>query len=86
MTTKHLFAAIVAMACTPGVPGADQRDVQSILDKFQSVRPEAADLAIYELDWAPTLKAAREKAGREKRPILLIVVTNSFGNMQSGHC
>jgi hypothetical protein len=55
-------------------------------EKFQSVRPPAADLALYQLDWMPTLKAAREKAAREGRPILLVVVTNSFGDLFSGHC
>jgi hypothetical protein len=32
------------------------------------------------------LKAAKEKAAREERPIFLVVVTNSFGDLYSGHC
>jgi hypothetical protein len=69
-----------------GTRGADQGDVKSILDKFQSVRPRPADLALYQLDWMPTLKAARERALKEGRPIFLVVVTNSFGDLYSGHC
>jgi hypothetical protein len=79
-------AAVVVMAFAGSANGADASDVKSVLDKFESVRPQAADLALYQLDWAPTLKAAREKAAREARPILLVVVTNSFGDLYSGHC
>jgi hypothetical protein len=61
-------------------------DVQKVLDKYRAARPGAKDLAIFQLDWAPTLKDAKARAAREERPIFLIVVTNSFGNMHSGHC
>jgi hypothetical protein len=81
-----LIVAILAMACVAGVHGADQSDVKSVLDKFKSVRPQEADLALYQLDWVPTLKAARERAAKEDRPIFLVVVTNSFGDLFSGHC
>jgi hypothetical protein len=65
---------------------ADHDDVQKVLDKYRAARPEPKDLAIFRLDWAPTLKDARARAAREQRPILLMVVTNSFGNVHSGHC
>ena len=86
MATKKLLVAILGMACVVSARGADRRDVQSVLDKFHSIRPQAADLAIYQLDWVPTLKAAKEKAAREERPIFLVVVRNSFGDLCSGHC
>jgi hypothetical protein len=81
-----LIVAILATACVANAHGADQSDVKSILDKFQSVRPQEADLALYQLDWMPTLKAAKERAAKEERPIFLVVVTNSFGDLYSGHC
>jgi hypothetical protein len=81
-----LIVAILALACVARVHSADPSDVKSILARFQSVRPQAADLALYQLDWMPTLKAAREKAARQERPIFLVVVTNSFGDLFSGHC
>jgi hypothetical protein len=81
-----LMVATLAMACSARAQGADQSDVKSTLEKFQSVRPAVADLALYQLDWMPTLKAAKEKAAKEERPIFLVVVTNSFGDMYSGHC
>ena len=86
MKTKMLIAAILALACAASAAAADPSDVKSVLDRFQSVRPQEADLALYRLDWMPTLKAAKEKAAKENRPIFLVVVTNSFGDLYSGHC
>ena len=86
MKTSLFLVAILGMACLVDARGADQSDVKSVLDKFQSVRPQEADLALYQLDWMPTLKAAKERAAKEERPIFLVVVTNSFGDLYSGHC
>ena len=83
---KMLVAVILAIAFIAGVRGADQSDVKSVLDKFASIRPQAADLALYQLDWMPTLQAAKDRAAKEDRPIFLAVVTNSFGDLCSGHC
>ena len=65
---------------------APDGDVQKILDKYRRFRPADKDLAIFQLDWVPTLKEARERAAKEQRPILLLVVTNSYGNLLTGHC
>ena len=65
---------------------APDGDVQKILDKYRRFRPADKDLAIFQLDWVPTLKYARERAAKEHRPILLLVVTNSYGNLFTGHC
>ena len=85
MKTKVLMA-VMAMACLERVHGADPNDVKKVLDKFESVRPREADLALYQLDWMSTLKEAKERAATEGRPIFLVVVTNSFGDLFSGHC
>jgi hypothetical protein len=81
-----LIVAILALTRVAGAHGADQSDVKSVLAKFQSVRPQAANLALYQLDWMTTLKAAKVRAAKEQRPIFLVVVTNSFGDLYSGHC
>jgi hypothetical protein len=81
-----LLATFLALICTVATRGAEPGDVKDVLEKFQSIRPKAAELALYQLDWTPTLKAAREKAAKEERPIFLVMVTNSFGDMFSGHC
>ena len=65
---------------------AQAGDVRDILQKFKSIRPQDKDLALYGLDWAPTLRDAKARAAKEHRPIFLIVVTNSFGNIYTGHC
>ena len=86
MKRKILIVAVLAMAGVARARAADESDVTSVLKKFQSVRPQEADLALYQLDWMSTLKAAKERAAREERPIFLVVVTNSFGDLFSGHC
>ncbi|HLG42020.1 MAG TPA: hypothetical protein VI643_01555 [Planctomycetota bacterium] len=65
---------------------AQDADAQKILDRFESIRPADKELALYRLDWTPGLKDAKERAAKEGRPIFLIVVTNSYGDMVSGHC
>ena len=62
------------------------QDAERILEKYREVRPAEADLDVYTIDWAPGLKEARERAAKERRPVLLVVVTNSYGNLYSGHC
>jgi hypothetical protein len=64
---------------------AKSADVQRILDKYQAVRPGAEDLAWFTLDWATTLKDARERAAKEQRPILFLH-TNGRGNLFCGFC
>jgi hypothetical protein len=78
--------AILGLACAVVGLGAGQGDVQNVLAKFRSIRPEAGDLAIYQLDWAPNLKTAKDRAAKAGRPILLVLVTNGFGDLHSGHC
>ena len=86
MKTKMLLVAILAMARVVGAHGADPSDAQCVLDMFQSVRPQAADLALYQLDWMPSLTAAQERGAKEQRPVFLVVVSNSFGDLYTGHC
>ena len=68
------------------LPQMPHGDVQRILDKYQAAVPGAKELGLFGLDWAPTLQAAKEKAAKEKRPILLMVVRNKYGNLYTGHC
>jgi hypothetical protein len=83
---KTLLAALGGIACSFLVPAADLHDAQSVLVKYHAARPKDVELAIYRLDWAPTLQLARERAATAGRPIFLVVVINSFGNIRSGHC
>ncbi len=94
VTAAFLMLGVLASRGVPHFLAAEQADkqpatladVQELLDKYHSFRPDDKDLAIFQLDWVPTLNDAKEKAAKEARPILLIVVTNSYGNMYTGHC
>lgn len=67
-------------------PGSVNEQVDEVLSRFRAARPKEKDLAIHRLDWVSNLQEAKTKALREKSPVLLVVVTNSYGNMLSGHC
>ena len=88
MPLRTTLALVIAALWTTGLlhAQAPDGDKQRILDKYRLFRPADKDLAIFQLDWVPTLKQARERAAREQRPILLLVVTNSYGNLFTGHC
>lgn len=84
--SRTLLVVLLLIACAADAQSPDLREVQNVLEKFRVVRPQPRDLTIYQLDWSPTLKDAKARAAKEQRPILLIVVTNSYGNMFTGHC
>jgi hypothetical protein len=85
-TLLSLTAVLLPAGIAQGPPETRSADVPKVLDRYRSVRPEASALPIFQLDWAPTLKEARDKAAKEQRPVLLLVVTNSYGNLYTGHC
>jgi hypothetical protein len=85
---RTTLISLIATLWTTGLlyAQAPDADVQKILDKYRLSRPADKDLAIFQLDWVPTLKEARGRAAKEQRPILLLVVLNSYGNLFTGHC
>jgi hypothetical protein len=88
MPLRRILACLVAALWITSLLHAQalDGDVQKILDKYRLFRTADKDLAIFQLDWMPTLKDAKERAAKEQRPILLLVVTNSYGNLFTGHC
>lgn len=76
----HLMAAALV-----AIVGQDL-DARAIVERYEALRPTVKDLAWYQLDWAATLKEARERASREKRPIAALICINVFGNLYTGHC
>ncbi len=81
-----LFAMMGLLVLGFGQASEPGTAVSKVLERFEQAKPQAKDLTIYRLDWVPNLAEAKLRAAREKRPILLVVVTNSYGNMLSGHC
>ena len=88
MPLRTTLAFLIAALGTTSLPHAQapDGDVRTILDKYRLARPADKDLAIFQLDWVPTLQEATQRAARQRRPILLLVVTNSYGNLFTGHC
>jgi len=75
-----LFLVVAVMGVAAG------RDAKRILDRYQALRPQAKDLAMYRLDWAESLDVALKRAAKEKRPICLIIIHAKYGDIASGHC
>ncbi len=61
---------------------------ERILEEYRKAKPTERELAFYTHDWAPDLKAAKERAAKEGRPVMLLYVTNITGpdDVFTGHC
>ena len=64
---------------------ADDR-ADTILDRYESLRPSPEELAMYGLDWAVSLEQGLERARKEERPVLLVIIHARYGDITSGHC
>jgi hypothetical protein len=82
---RILVIALVALA-TGAAARAQNDEADAILERFDAIRPSEKDLAMYRLDWAPSLEEARKRASKEKRPILLVIIHAQYGDLTSGHC
>ena len=65
---------------------AQTDDAQLVLDRYQLIRPSDDELAMYRLDWAPSLEAAIKRSAIENRPVALVVIHARYGDLSSGHC
>ncbi|MBM3875680.1 MAG: hypothetical protein FJ386_03050 [Verrucomicrobia bacterium] len=63
-------------------------DAQRILDAFNAARPAERELGVFKLDWADSLKDAKTRATRERRPVFFVTTTQlkEAGNLRDGHC
>jgi hypothetical protein len=76
----------LAILLTVGVSSAQDQQVQRVLTKFERFRPSERELAMYRLDWAESLDDALQRAKRERRPVVLVVIHAQYGDIHSGHC
>lgn len=79
-----LCAASLGFAAGPAI--AQDAGAQEILSRYQEIRPGLDELAMYQLDWAPSLDQALKRAEKESRPIFLVVIHAQYGDIISGHC
>ena len=83
---KTFFSSAVLLLVAASFAPAQDSAVQSVLDRYANFRPAAKDLVMYQLDWAPSLEEAQERALQEKRPVFLVIIHAQYGDLTSGHC
>ena len=81
-TISSLALLLLAASFAPAQDSA----VKSVLDRYADFRPAAKDLAMYQLDWAPSRAEAQKRALQEKRPVFLVIIHAQYGDLTSGHC
>ena len=82
---RFIVCTLLTMLTT-GTALADQPDVGQLLARYNAIRPDDDQLAMYRLDWAKSLTAAQDRALLENRPVCLIVIHARYGDITSGHC
>ena len=83
---RRTLMGLTLLGMTTGTVLAQTPAATSILERYQELRPGKEDLAMYQLDWAPSLPQALVRAKQEKRPVFLIVIHAKYGDIHSGHC
>ena len=83
-----IFLATGVVLIAAGIGLGQDAAVASILKRCDAAKPTTESLAFYSLDWTPNLAAAKERAAKENRPILLIYITNITAgtDFYAGHC
>ena len=83
---KIFFGSLVLLLLAASFAPAQDSAVKSVLERYADFRPAAKDLAMYQIDWAPSLAEAQKRALREKRPVFLVIIHAQYGDLASGHC
>ena len=83
---KIFFGSLVLLLLAASFAPAQDSAVKSVLNRYTDFRPAAKDLAMYQIDWAPSLEEAQKRARREKRPVFLVIIHAQYGDLTSGHC
>ena len=83
---KRIFGSLALVLLAATIAPAQDSAVKSVLDRYENFRPGADDLAMYRIDWAPSLEEAQKRARREKRPVFLVIIHAQYGDLASGHC
>ena len=82
----RIWICLVCVLTKTSLSFAQDENARQILSRFDAVRPDASQLGMYRLDWADSLDAALQRADKEGRPVLLVVIHAKYGDVSSGHC
>jgi hypothetical protein len=80
-----LFVVLLA-ALTATAALASEPSVRRLLGKYNTIRPDDDQLAMYRLDWVESLADAQDLALLDNRPVCLVVIHARYGDITSGHC
>ncbi|HBO52717.1 MAG: hypothetical protein OSB83_13730 [Planctomycetota bacterium] len=83
---KTFFGSLAVLLLVTTFAPAQDSTVKAVLDRYAGFRPATKDLAMYRIDWAPSLEEAQKRARREKRPVFLVIIHAQYGDLASGHC
>ena len=83
---KRFLTALCLPLLPASIISAQTPEVQSVLESYNDFRPQADELAMYQIDWASSLQEAQKRALREKRPVFLVIIHAQYGDLASGHC
>ena len=87
---RYLPLLLVTAAAVGAAPEASPPNstVSQILARYEAARPRDVDLQLFALDWAGSLREAKERAAKEGRPILFVATTQlkEAGDLRGGHC
>ncbi len=83
---KRFLTALVLPLVPAAIISAQTPKVQSVLERYSDFRPQADELAMYQIDWASSLQEAQKRALLEKRPVFLVIIHAQYGDLTSGHC
>ncbi len=83
---KTFFGSLAVLLLVTTFAPAQDSTVKAVLDRYEGFRPAAKELAMYRIDWAPSLAEAQKRARREKRPVFLVIIHAQYGDLTSGHC
>lgn len=83
-----LLLGLLAPGAAGRAAAAAEERAARIRAACEAARPTDADLGIFRLDWAESLKDAKARAAHEQRPIFFVSTTQlkDAGDLRGGHC
>jgi len=84
--TGSVLLGLSCLLASVVIAPAQDTSVEGVLTRFDELRPDDRQLAMYRLDWAASLDEAQVRAKREGRPIFLVIIHAKYGDILSGHC